>query len=152
MYANVIFGVTWKSLPSGPVSDVDHRVRTSRYPRAQLQSILLLRSVQYLKYRVFFTHISARIVRVFLQLHTLALSTHALITLSFCLRSSTDEVHLAYSAFCLFSSIRRTAQYSSGLIRFGSALFGSARLGSARLPVWMTPKASGQSLHDTSCI
>jgi len=31
--------------------------------------------------------------------------------------------------------------------RFGSILFGSARAA-----VWMRPKASGQSLHDTSCI
>ena len=33
------------------------------------------------------------------------------------------------------------------VVRFGSVLFGWSRLA-----VWMTPKASGQSPHDTSCI
>ena len=43
--------------------------------------------------------------------------------------------------------VGKTAHYSGGQIRFCSVLFGSARVA-----VWMTPKASGQSLHDTSCI
>jgi len=41
--------------------------------------------------------------------------------------------------------VHRTAQTQA--VRFGSVL-----IGSARVAVWMTPKASGQFLHDTSCI
>jgi len=44
-------------------------------------------------------------------------------------------------------SVGKTALYSGGPIRLGTVLFGSARVA-----VRMTPKASGQSLHDTSCI
>jgi len=105
MYANVISGVTSKNLPSGLISEVDHRVRASRRPLAALQPTLFLFSVENLKYRIFFAHISATIGQIFLQLQTLALSTHALITVSVCLRSSIDEGHVAYRAFCLFCSI-----------------------------------------------
>ena len=87
------------------MSEVDHRVHATRHPRAPLQPILFLRSVEYLKYRVFFARISATIGRIFLQLHTVALSTHALIAMSVCLRYSADEGRFAYKAICLFSPI-----------------------------------------------
>jgi len=80
-------------------------VRGSRHPRATLQPVLFLSSVENLKHRAFFAHIPSTIRQIFLQLQTLALSTHALITVSVCLRSSTDEGHFACRAFCLFSSI-----------------------------------------------